>query len=114
MRCVEGLENLPPPAPSVVTVGKFFSVHLGHQALIRETVAAARQHGVRSVVLTFDRHPQALLRPGAALPVVASLAERRALIADLGVDLTAVVRLDLAFLAILPEQFARDVLRDRL
>jgi riboflavin kinase/FMN adenylyltransferase len=112
---IEGLENLPAPLPaSVVTIGKFFTVHLGHQALIRAAVESGADRGVPSVVLTFDRHPQEVLQPGTVFREIASLDERLALIAALGADYAIVVRLDPTFLNQPAEEFARRVLADRL
>ena len=65
MRIVEGLERLPlPSGPSVVTVGFFDGVHLGHRAVLARTVEAAGERGVSSVAVTFDRHPREVLTPG--------------------------------------------------
>src|SRR5262245_51206006 len=115
MRRIEDLERLAGSlGASVIKVGKFFAVHVGHQALIRATVERARARGVASVVLTFDRHPQELLRPGTTFPLLTSLEERLGLIEALGVDVTAVVCLDMQFLGQTPETFARRVLREQL
>jgi riboflavin kinase/FMN adenylyltransferase len=65
VQIVRGLKSLPlPDEPSVVTVGFFDGVHLGHQAVLARTVACARDRGVRSVAITFDRHPREILTPG--------------------------------------------------
>lgn len=115
MRRVVGLEALTEPlARSAVTIGKFFAVHRGHQALLRATVEAARQADALAVVLTFDRHPAEVLRPGTRLPVFASLEERLDLIAAEGADVTVVAHVDADFLAQEPEDFVRAVLVDRL
>ena len=67
MRIVEGIERLPlQEGPSVVTVGFFDGVHLGHRAVFARTVEAARERGVRAVAVTFDRHPREVLDAGAA------------------------------------------------
>lgn len=115
MRRVLGLEALGAPLErSTVTVGKFFAVHRGHQALLRQTVAVARQQAAQSVVLTFDRHPMEVLRPGEALPLLTTLEERLELIAAQGIDVTVVARVDAAFLAQEPEEFIRRVLVEQL
>ncbi len=73
------------PFPSVVTVGAFDGVHLGHQALIGQVVAMARAQGWRSVVVTFFPHPAVVLR-GDPPFYLTSPEEKRARIARLGVD----------------------------
>ena len=61
---------------SVVTIGKFDGVHLGHRAVLAETVRRARELGVEAAVVTFDRNPLALLHPEASPPAIASLEHR--------------------------------------
>jgi len=84
MRFVQRWEEIE-PAPSVVTVGAFDGVHLGHQALIGQVVAMARAMGWRSVVVTFFPHPAVVLR-GETPFYLTSPGEKRAHIARLGVD----------------------------
>src|SRR5262249_32825769 len=99
MLIVESLESRALPlAGAAVTIGKFFAVHLGHQALIRETVAAAGRRRAASAVLTFDRHPLEVLKPGSTFPILTSLDERLELFRALGVDATVIVPLDTQFL----------------
>lgn len=115
MRRILGLESLSEPLRrSTVTIGKFFAVHRGHQALIQSTVAAARRNGGPAVVLTFDRHPVEILRPGTAVPLLAGLEERLDLIEAQGADVTVVVRLSPEFLGQEAESFVRDLLVGKL
>lgn len=115
MQRVLGLEALRAlDGPSAVTIGKFFAVHRGHQALLRATLQAAREIAGRSVVLTFDRHPREVLQPGWEAPVLATLDERLDLIEAQGIDLTVVARITPDFLAQEPEDFVRDLLVGRL
>jgi riboflavin kinase/FMN adenylyltransferase len=115
MRRILGLESLDPPlGRSVVTIGKFFAVHRGHQELLRSTVEAARREGAASVVFTFDRHPAEVLRPGTGLPVIAGLEERLELIEAEDIDVTVVATVTPELLALEPEAFVRDVLVGKL
>jgi riboflavin kinase/FMN adenylyltransferase len=86
---VQSLADLS-PAPSVLTIGTFDGVHRGHQRLIGHVVARARARGVRSVVLTFDPHPRAILAPESAPPRLTTVADEAALIASLGVDVLVI------------------------
>lgn len=64
MKSLPGLSHVSPPlAGSVLTIGNFDGLHLGHQALMRELVAQAQKHQVPAVVLTFDPHPAVILAP---------------------------------------------------
>lgn len=78
------------PAPSVLTIGTFDGVHRGHQRLIGRVVERARARGVRSVVLTFDPHPRAVLAPESAPPRLTTVEDEAALIASLGVDVLVI------------------------
>jgi riboflavin kinase/FMN adenylyltransferase len=85
LRVVHSLEDLT-SAPSVLTIGTFDGVHLGHQRLIGAVVEQARERGVRAVVLTFDPHPRAVLAPESAPPRITTVDDEAALMATLGVD----------------------------
>lgn len=76
--------------PSALTMGKFDGLHLGHQQLIDTTVERARAQGLASVVLTWEPHPNAVLRPGQPLELLTSLEEKIELIGRRGVDLLIV------------------------
>jgi riboflavin kinase/FMN adenylyltransferase len=100
---------------TVVTIGNFDGVHLGHRFLLRRVVERARALGSRAVAVTFDPHPTQFLRPDAApLLITPSLDERLSLLATTGVDATLV----LPFTSDLSQQsaaaFAADVLVGQL
>ena len=59
---------------AVVAIGVFDGVHLGHQALLAETVADARARGVEAVAVTFDRDPDQVVSPETAAPQLLTLA----------------------------------------
>lgn len=99
---------------SVVTIGKFDGVHLGHRAVLARTVARARELGVEAVAVTFDRNPLAQLRPEACPPAVISLQRRLELIAETGIDLSAVLEFDARRAAQAAEDFVDELLVGRL
>ena len=90
---VGGLEAVE-PAPSVASIGFFDGVHLGHQTIIRRAADQARAVGLRSVVVTFDRHPMEVVKPGSQPKLLMPLARRAATLAEQGVDLVVVVPFD--------------------
>lgn len=108
-----GVEQVEPGA-SVVTIGNFDGVHLGHQVLLRRTVDAATDRGLRAVAVTFDPHPAAVLRPGSEPPSLASLEERIERIQDAGTDLVLVLPFTDELAALTPEAFVERVLVTRL
>jgi riboflavin kinase/FMN adenylyltransferase len=81
------LSGLTPTKNTLVSIGVFDGLHVGHQTLLRELVSQARAGGLLSVVITFKRHPMALLEPGETVPALTSLSERIRLIRAMGVDI---------------------------
>ena len=75
----------------VVAVGSFDGVHLGHCRILRYLVAYAHEHSVRSVVVTFDPHPQQLLCPESDFFVINPLERNLELIGAQGVDVAVVL-----------------------
>lgn len=115
MRIVQGLESYPPDAgPSVVALGTFDGIHLGHRAILGVAVARGRARGGRVVACTFDRHPMEVLSPARAPAPLTTLAERLHLIAETGVDLTVVLAFTRELAGVEPEVFVKDVLVGRL
>ena len=110
---VYGLEDVA-PASSVVTVGKFDGVHRGHQVLVRRAVHAASDLGVRSVAVTFDPHPAAVVRPGSEPHALQTLDERVTLLMGNGVDLVVVLPFTAGLAESTPQDFVRQVLVERL
>ncbi|MDP8978398.1 MAG: bifunctional riboflavin kinase/FAD synthetase [Actinomycetota bacterium] len=98
------------PAPSVVVIGFFDGVHLGHRAIIERAVGAAAERGIRSVVVTFDRHPMEVVRPGSQPRLLMTLARRAATLAACGVDLVVVLPFDDELRHLPPEGFVDRVL----
>ena len=73
MQVIRGDGPCPTPLdPSVVTIGAYDGVHLGHQAVIRQVRELAAARGLQTVVVTFDRHPAMVVRPESApsLPLI--------------------------------------------
>jgi tRNA pseudouridine55 synthase len=82
------------PAPSAVTIGAFDGVHVGHRRLIGELRRAAEARGLRTVVVTFDRHPASVVRPESAPLLLTDLAQKLELLRREGVDEVVVIRFD--------------------
>lgn len=92
-----------PPAfgPSVVSIGNFDGVHLGHRRILAAIVAEAHALRARAVAVTFDPHPERYLRPGLAPLLLTPIPERLRLLAETGLDAVVVLPFD-AELAQLP------------
>ena len=73
-----------PKTKTVVTVGTFDGVHLGHQKIIRQLVSFAQEKGTAATLLTFDPHPRKVVQPNASVALIQTLEERAETLADLG------------------------------
>ena len=93
-----------------MTVGFFDGVHLGHRSVIDTTVARARDRGIRSVAITFDRHPREILTPGSEPRLLTTVDRKAALIEASGLDVLVVLRFTPEFSRIPAEDFVRTVL----
>jgi len=97
---------------SVVTIGKFDGVHIGHRAVIDEL--RARANGRRVAVVTFDRHPLALFDPDRAPAPILSIGQKVEALREAGADLVVVLPFTAEFAALSPEDFIRDILVEGL
>lgn len=97
------------PGRCALAMGKFDGVHRGHQSVLTEAVRIARQRGIESVALTFDRNPLALIDPDRAPEDIAPLARKRALIAEMGVGCLVVCHFTRALMEMEPEDFLREL-----
>ena len=104
MRVIHDMQDFG-PAPSVVALGTFDGVHVGHRLLISEAVSIARSEGARSAAFTFDRHPLSLIRPNAVPRVLTPPEEKQALLAQLGLDVLIEQPFTAEFAALSPETF---------
>ena len=103
-----------PPDGTVVTIGAYDGVHLGHRAVIDEVRARAATQGCRSAVVTFDRHPAQVIRPDSAPLLLTDLDQKLELLAGTGIDYAMVVRFDPDRATETAEHFVETVLVDCL
>lgn len=114
MRLFHGTDNAEIQRPTVLTLGVFDGLHLGHQLIIRTVVKRAREIGAVPTVITFDPHPRAVLHPESAPPLLQTLDQKVEGFSVLGIEQTIVIRFDEEFSQTRAEDFLRDVVRDRL
>ena len=100
----------PPPGGSAVTIGAYDGVHLGHQALLAELRRRALADGLTTAVVTFDRHPAAVVRPDSAPQLLCDLDQKLELLEAAGVDRTVVLRFDEERANESAESFVREVI----
>ena len=100
--------------PSVVTIGVFDGVHLGHQRIVTRAAAVAGECGLPLVVVTFDPHPAEVIPPGSHPRLLCSLRRRVQLLGELGAAGVCVLEFTPGFSRLSPDEFVREVLADRL
>jgi riboflavin kinase/FMN adenylyltransferase len=99
-----------PPEGTVVTIGAYDGVHLGHRSVIRLVRQRAAERGLRSAVVTFDRHPASVVRPESAPRLLTDLEQKLELLAETGIDYCLVVAFDEARSRETAEDFVEEVL----
>jgi riboflavin kinase/FMN adenylyltransferase len=110
MKVVRGLRSpLPRLAAPVATIGAFDGVHRGHQAVLAETVAWAKELGGEALAVTFDPLPKAVVGAAEAL-CITSLAHRLLLLGRHGIAVAVVLEFDAALAALPAESFVQEVL----
>lgn len=109
MRVLRGTST-PAPGDTVLTIGNFDGVHLGHRALLAHIATLAQEHGVQPAVLTFEPHPREFFAPASAPARLSTLREKLELIAAEGVALTCVTRFNQRFAALSADEFIEQVL----
>jgi riboflavin kinase/FMN adenylyltransferase len=99
---------------TVVTVGNFDGVHLGHQHVLREARDVADAEGLSVVAVTFDPHPMVVLRPEHAPTMITGIEERARLLGDAGADHVLALPFDREMASWSPHEFCRLVLSEDL
>jgi riboflavin kinase/FMN adenylyltransferase len=114
MKIFHGTENANILRPTVLTLGVFDGLHLGHQRIMQKVVERAAAVEAVATAITFDPHPRAVLHPESAPPLLQTLDQRLANLEVLGIEQALVIRFDPEFAAQTAETFISDVIHDRL
>jgi riboflavin kinase/FMN adenylyltransferase len=110
-----GLDDVPSDwGACVATIGVFDGVHRGHQRIVGRAVEIARQRDLPVVVITFDPHPDEVVRPGSQPPALTTFRRQAELLAALGADALCVLPFTVEFSRLTPDEFVHTVLSERL
>lgn len=111
---IEDTFSFSPKKKTVVTVGTFDGVHLGHQKIIEQLVKEAQHRSCAATLLTFDPHPRKVLQPDRPLSLIQTLDERAKVLTQLGLEHIVVHPFTYAFSQLSAEEYVKDLLVDTL
>jgi riboflavin kinase/FMN adenylyltransferase len=114
MKIFHGTENASIARPTVLTLGVFDGLHLGHQRIMETVVERAKAVKAAATAITFDPHPRAVLHPETAPPLLQTLDQRLANFEVIGIEQAIVIRFTLEFAAKPAELFLEEIVHDRL
>ncbi|MEA2014080.1 MAG: bifunctional riboflavin kinase/FAD synthetase [Thermodesulfobacteriota bacterium] len=116
MKIIRDIDNIPEDLTgAVITIGNFDGVHLGHREIFRKLVREARAINKKSVVITFDPHPQKVMHPERRpFFLLTPLNEKLRLIEYCGVDTVILVTFSIEFAGITAEEFVGNILWGKL
>ena len=114
MKIFHGTENANIAKPTVLTLGVFDGLHLGHQQIMRMVVERANAVDVVATAITFDPHPRTVLHPESAPPLLQTLDQRLSNLEVLGIEQAIVIPFTREFAGNPAEAFLADIIHDRL
>lgn len=112
---IKRLEDIKEPlSRTVLTIGNFDGVHVGHQKIIKKLVEEAKRIKGTAVVMTFDPHPQRFFHPEKEFHLLTLCDEKAKIIERFGVQILLCVKFDQSFASLEPEDFIKDILVEKL
>jgi riboflavin kinase/FMN adenylyltransferase len=103
-----------PSTKTIITIGTFDGVHIGHKKILQKVVAEAKKNNLTSAVLTFFPHPRFILNQNSDLKLLNTIEEKKALLNSTGLDALLIHPFDQEFANLSPEQFVKKILVDQL
>ena len=114
MNSLNNIETYKTKTPTVVTIGTFDGVHVGHQKIVKLLINAAKLEGLKSVILTFFPHPRMVLQKDSSIKLINTIDERHAILDALGLDYLLIKKFTKAFSRLSAEDFVKQILVDKL
>jgi len=114
LEIIHSLSNYHHSEKTVVTIGTFDGVHIGHQKIIEQVVKTAKKLGKKSVLLTFFPHPRMVLQKDASIELINTIDERAHLLSKTGLDFLIIHPFSIAFSRLTALDFVRKILVNQL
>lgn len=115
MKLIDKIEDIDKPFPNtVITIGNFDGVHIGHQALFHEVMEKADIRGGTAIAMTFEPHPIRVLKNNGHPPLITPYAQKIELIAKTGIDVLICIPFTQEFASITAKEFVLDILLNRI
>ena len=114
MNVVQNIESFKPNKKTVLTIGTFDGVHIGHQKIIKSLVDLAHHKNLEASILTFFPHPRMVLQQEIGIKLIDTLEEKKRVLEGLGVDNLIIHPFTKSFSKLTALEFSRDVLADQL
>ncbi len=115
MKIIKGIEALSKSYPNtVLTIGNFDGVHLGHQKIFLKVIERAREIKGTSMVMTFEPHPIKVLSPERDIKLLTPFEEKVKLIENTGIDVLLCIMFDRKFANLLPDEFIEEILVNKI
>lgn len=100
--------------PTVVTIGTFDGVHIGHKKIIKRLINVGKRERLKSVIITFFPHPRMVLQKDSHIKLINTIDERRKIVDELGLDFLLVKEFTHDFSRLSAEDFVKELLVDKL
>ena len=114
MKVVQDIQNYSSDTKSILTIGTFDGVHVGHQKIIKALVKEAHNKKLLANVLTFFPHPRMVLQKDAQIKLIDTLTEKETFLRELGVDTLIIHPFSKEFSRLSALEFTRDILVNQL
>ncbi|MFI1744568.1 bifunctional riboflavin kinase/FAD synthetase [Thalassobellus sediminis] len=111
---VKNIEAYKSKESTVVTIGTFDGVHIGHQKIIKHLINTGKEEGLNSVILTFFPHPRMVLQKDSNIKLINTIDERSQILRDLGLDYLLIKKFTKDFSRLSAEDFVKELLVDKL
>lgn len=113
MKIFSSIQEFCPSSGTVVTLGTFDGVHIGHQRILDKLIVSARVLGCESLVLTFFPHPRMVLQQDVEIKLLNTIEEKSLLLEKIGIDNLVIHPFDAVFSKLTAEEFVKDILVEK-